>query len=282
MLSALQQVDAKTSDVLPRFVDLVNATGRHYDFVSGPKLGRGDHAEQYAIVFDTASIEVDRSVLYTVQDPDDLLLREPLVAWFRVRGPPANQAFTFTLVDVRTDAAATGSELDALAGVYHAVRDDGRDEDDVILLGDLNADDRHLGRLGEVSQLVPVISAFPTNTRGDRQQDNILFSKAATIEFTGRAGVFDLIRQFNLTTEDALGISDHMPVWAEFSIYEGGQGGRMAAKPAGDTNRARLAAQAAGEPALELDDHAIVAEFCARKDRPRRPGPPDRPRRRSD
>ena len=43
-------------------------------------------------MFDTASIEVDRSALYTVADPDDLLHREPLVGWFRVRGPPADQA----------------------------------------------------------------------------------------------------------------------------------------------------------------------------------------------
>ncbi len=86
---AIQGVQGQTSDVVPRFVDLVNSTGRHYDFVVGPRLGRARTAQQYAILFDGASIEVDRSVLYTVHDPDDLLYREPLVAWFRVRGPPA-------------------------------------------------------------------------------------------------------------------------------------------------------------------------------------------------
>ncbi len=136
------------------------------------------------------------------------------------------------MIDFHIDVDHTASELAALANVYRAVRDDGRGEDDVILLGDLNSDDAHLGRLGEISQIMPVVSAFPTNTRGDKQLDNMLFSKMATTEFTGRSGVFDLIREFNLTTEEALGVSDHMPIWAEFSIYEGGQGGRMAAKPA--------------------------------------------------
>ena len=231
---AIQGLQAQAADVLPRFMDLVNATGRHYDFVVGPRLGRGADAEQYAILFDGASIEVDRAALYTVHDPDDLLRREPLVAWFRVRGPQANQAFTFTLIDFHIDPDRTAAELAALADVYRAVRDDGRGEDDVILLGDLNSDDQHLGRLGEISQLLPVISGVPTNTRGDKQLDNMLFSKMATVEFTGRSGVFDLIREFNLTTEDALGVSDHMPIWAEFSIYEGGQGGRMAAQTGSD------------------------------------------------
>ena len=232
---AIQAVRAKTDDVLPRFVDLINSGGRHYDFVVGQRVGRADSGEQYAFIFDSASIEVDRSALYTVQDPDDLVEREPLVAWFRVRGPSPNQAFTFTLIDLHVAPDHTQTELDAAAGVYRAVRDDGRGEDDVILLGDLNADDHHLGRLGEISHLLPVVSGVPTNTRGDKQLDNILFSKAASIEFTGRSGVFDLIREFTLTTDEALQVSDHMPVWAEFSIYEGGQGGRMAARPAADT-----------------------------------------------
>ena len=31
--------------------------------------------------------------------------------------------------------------------------------------------------------------------------------------------------------EQALEISDHFPVWAEFSVYEGGQQGRVASRP---------------------------------------------------
>ena len=63
---AIQEVRAKTDDILPRFVDLINSTGRHYDFVIGPRLGRSNSKEQYAFIFDTASVEVDRSALYTV------------------------------------------------------------------------------------------------------------------------------------------------------------------------------------------------------------------------
>jgi endonuclease/exonuclease/phosphatase family metal-dependent hydrolase len=218
-------------DVLPQFVDEVNAAGRHYDYVIGPRLGRTSSKEQYAFVFDTASIEIDRSALYTVSDPDDLLHREPLVGWFRVRGPPPDQAFTFSLINIHTDPDETAQEVDALADVLRAVRDDGRGEDDVILLGDLNVDDAHLGRLGQISNLHWVVSRVATNTRGTKQYDNVLFSELATTEYTGRWGVFDMVRQFNLTVEEALEISDHLPVWAEFGLLEGGQRGRVATRP---------------------------------------------------
>ena len=99
------------------------------------------------------------------------------MAWFRVRGPPPDQAFTFTLIDIHTDPDEVTRELDALADVYRVVRDDGRHEDDIILLGDLNVDDAHLGRLGKVPQIMPAISGVATNTRGTKQYDNLLFSK---------------------------------------------------------------------------------------------------------
>lgn len=227
---AIQEVRAK-QDILPSFVDAINATGRHYDYVVGPRLGRTNSKEQYAFVFDTASIELDRSALYTVADPDDLLHREPLVGWFRVRGPAVDQAFTFSLVNIHTDPDETAQELDALADVFRAVRDDGRGEDDVIVLGDLNVDDHHLGRLGQIPGIYWAVTGVATNTRGTKLYDNLIFSGQATSEYTGRWGVFDMIREFNLTTEEALEVSDHMPVWAEFNLYEGGQGGRVATRP---------------------------------------------------
>lgn len=235
---AIQEIRSK-QDIMPAFIDVLNSTGRHYDFVIGPRLGRTSSKEQYAFVFDTASIEVDRQALYTVGDPNDLLHREPLVGWFRVRGPAPDQAFTFSLVNIHTDPDETKQELDALAEVFRKVRDDGRMEDDVIVLGDLNVDDDHLGLLGQIPQMHWAVSHLATNTRGTKQYDNILFSQLATSEYTGRWGVFDMIRQFNLTMDEALEVSDHMPIWAEFSLQEGGQRGRIATRPFGSGAAAR-------------------------------------------
>jgi hypothetical protein len=41
-----------------------------------------------------------------------------------------------------------------------------------------------------------------------------------TREFTGERGVIDLQSDLGFSLEQALLISDHMPVWAEFSAYE--------------------------------------------------------------
>jgi endonuclease/exonuclease/phosphatase family metal-dependent hydrolase len=228
---AIQEIRSRDQDVLPEFVNLVNAAGREYDYVIGPRIGRTSSKEQYAFVFDRSSVEVDRAQLYTVSDPDDLLHREPFVGWFRVRGPPESEAFTFTLVNIHTDPDEVQDELNSLDNVYRVVRDDGRKEDDVIILGDLNANDSQLGQLGEVSGITWVISGVPTNTRGTKQYDNLLFHEQATAEFVGRSGTFDFMREFNLTVEQALEVSDHLPVWAEFTVIEGGQIGRVATRP---------------------------------------------------
>lgn len=233
-LIAIQEVRAAQQDVLPRLIELLNAGGQYqYDYAIGPRLGRTSSKEQYAFVFDTATIEIDRYQLYTVDDPDDLLHREPLVGWFRARAAPPQQAFTFSVVNVHTDPDEVERELDVLDDVFFQVRDDPRrGEDDVLMVGDFNARADRLRELGQIRGLVKVVGGqTPTNVRHTAQYDNILLDGAATTEFTGRGGVFDFLRAFNLTLEQALAVSDHLPVWAEFSIYEGGRPGPLAAQP---------------------------------------------------
>jgi deoxyribonuclease-1-like protein len=230
---AIQEVRARDDDVLPRFVELLNKAGRKYDFVIGPRLGRSVSKEQYAFVFDRETIEVDRTQLYTIKDPDDVLHREPLVGWFRTRSVPPEQAFTFSLINVHTDPDEVEEELNCLDDVFRAVQNDGRQEDDAILLGDFNANERQFGELGRVTNIFAVIpSNVPTNTTGKKSYDNIVFDRMATTEYTGRAGVFDFLHEgFNLSLDAAKAVSDHMPVWAEFSAFEGGTAGRIAARP---------------------------------------------------
>jgi deoxyribonuclease-1-like protein len=231
---AIQEVRAENQNVVPELVALLNAGGEyHYDYVLGPRLGRTVSKEQYAFIFDQASIEVDRNQLYTIEDKDDLLHREPLVGWFRARLAPeqAQLAFTFTLVNVHTDPDEVDRELDVLDDVFFAVQGDQRREDDTILLGDFNVNDRNLRELGKVSGLSWIVSNTPTNTLGTAQYDNVFYLPTATPEFTGRGGVFDFLREFNLSRDQALAVSDHLPVWAEFSVFEGGRPGSVAALP---------------------------------------------------
>jgi exonuclease III len=225
---ALQGIRAKSRGLLVRLVEQINATGRSYDFATDAAADRDGMAQYNALLFDRASVEIDRSTVHFVEDPAGRFRYKPLVAQFRVRGPPVAEAFTFMLIDVQVDTSRVATELDLLAAVFRAVRDSHPKEDDFILLGDLEADHEHLGQLGRLPYLTAAVTTTPTTTRGTRLADNILFDSRATVEFTGRSGVFDLMRECDLSMQAALEVSEHLPVWAEFSIYEGGQPGHVA------------------------------------------------------
>ena len=227
-LIAIQGVRGKNQGVLVRLIEQLNAaSGRSYDFATCPTQQR-DALEHYsAFLFDRTRIDVDRTTVHFVDDRLGRIRVKPLVGSFRVRGPDPAQAFTFTLVNVETDPDHAAAELDVLAEVFRAVRDDGRGEDDIILLGDLENDDQHLGQLGKLLGVTALVSGIPTTTRGGNLLDNILLDRRATSEFTGRVEVVDMMREFELTMPGAQELSDHLPVWAEFSVFEGGQAGHV-------------------------------------------------------
>ena len=220
---ALQHIRAGNRGLLMRLKDQINATGRCFDFVTCPTLDR-DQVEIYnAMLFDATTLEVDHSTVHSVDAPPGTFHVRPLVAEFRVRGPPPSEAFTFMLVNVLVDPRRAPQELDSLADVFRAAGHSGHGEDDIIMLGDFEADLDHFGRLGRVPWLVAAVNGVPTTTRGTRLADNILFDRRATVEYTGRSGVLDMIRELDLTPQEALDVSEHLPVWAEFSSYENGQ-----------------------------------------------------------
>ena len=218
---AIQEVRAKGDNVLPDLVKQLNADGSRFSYLIGPRLGRTVSTEQYAFVFDTNRIEYDPSSIATMNDPADLLHREPFAARFRVRTNSPAQAFTFYLVNIHTDPDEVKQEVNALGDAYQAILSSSPAEDDVILLGDLNANEKQLGKLAQIKGMHWVVSGgVMTNTRQNKAYDNILFYGPATTEFTGNWGVLNFEQLFQLTRDQALKVSDHFPVWAEFQIWE--------------------------------------------------------------
>ena len=237
---AFQEISSADSTWLARLTDRMNSMGAQgmagavqakpttagsaattdYFYISDREHNRGK-ATQSAIVFNRSTLQLDQSQWYTVSDPDNLLSREPIVAWFRARGPATDKALTFTLVNLKIDADHPEQELAHLDKLFRAIRNDGRREDDVLIVGDFHAGDRDLQPIRKRAGLTWVVSNRPTDTKHQSQFDNLVFSEAATVEFTGRGGVFDFLRHYNLKLEQALNISEHVPVWAEFSIFEG-------------------------------------------------------------
>lgn len=228
---AVQNIQDRNRSVVVGLVDQINAAGRDYDFAVA-KDPQGEQPGQYsAFLFDRASVQIDRSTVYKVEDPRGRFRREPLTASFRAIGPAESEAFTFTLINVHSDPDQVRNEWALLDDVFRAVRDSRHGEDDVILLGDLGGDESRLGPLEQLPNLVWCVSGVPTTLRESRPVDNILFDRKATVEFTARGGVMDLMGELKLSKPEVLKIVGHFPVWAEFSVYERGQAGHVPGHP---------------------------------------------------
>lgn len=228
---AIQELRGNDDLVLRTFVDTVNAEGRNYALVASEPIGRNRYFERYAFLFDRDTVILDGSHSYTVQDPDDVLHREPFVGWFRSATVESDQAFTFSLVNVHLDSRQPDREVAYLAQLFRAIRSDGRGEDDVLIAGDFNAGPEQLRQLQNHAGLTCLITNSPTNVRFTQQYDNLLVDPLASTEFTGRSGVYDFLKVFNLTIDQATTISDHLPVWADFSPREGFNGNLTASRP---------------------------------------------------
>lgn len=221
---SLQGIEGRDDVWLQLLADSLKSTdgSADYYFITDQTAGNRA-ATQNAILFNRRTLELENLNWYTVNDPDNLLRRKPLVGWFRTKLPDTSAAFTFTLVNVEMAAERPDLELAYLGELFRAIRNDGRGEDDVILAGDFNAGDRGLEPVQQRVGLTWVVSNTPTDVRRSGQFDNLVFSPTATVEFTGRGGVLDFMRKYNLRLSEAETISNRLPVWAEFSVFEGGR-----------------------------------------------------------
>jgi hypothetical protein len=224
---AVQGVQSERDDILPILVERLNQSGRRFDYLIGPRVGQAPQFQQFAFLFDSLRIETDRYQLYTIDDPENLITFEPLVGWFRCKEAKQEESFTFSLINVRINRATAAAEQAFVPNLFHAVANDGRKEDDLIVVGDFSGNPGRIEKLNSDS----VRFAFrdiPTDVSGSSMNDCILFSAKGTTEFTGKAGVYDFLRKHNLSLEQALEISPNLPVWAEFYIVEGAHPGRVA------------------------------------------------------
>ena len=210
-------------DVMNRLIDEIG--GRHdrdYEFRLGDRVGcTGGRIEQYAVLFDPEIVTVIDTRTIADQDTDpatDDMCRDPFVV--RLRMANATASLTLTLVVVHTDpspAVALREDLNALGRIYQAVQADDAQDDDVILLGDVNAEPSRWNALGAVPDVVYAVPDVGTMVQGDSRNDNILFQWGPTGEdFTGRSRVVSVARLLGITDADADALSDHLPVAAVF------------------------------------------------------------------
>ena len=220
---ALQQIASIERDLVPRLIDVINGTEHRYDYVMGSATGPRGRQEQLAFLFDTTAVLVDRGQTYTVTDPAEELTYDPMVASFRAAEPPSAESWTFSIVNVRIDMAEAATEVALLPSVINSVRRDGRGEDDVILMGLLQADDAYLLPTVGENQFHAAVKHHSTDVFSRFQTSNILIDRNSTTEYLGRGGVFDFSRNYDLNPIEAEAVTSHLPVFAEFTAHEGGE-----------------------------------------------------------
>jgi endonuclease/exonuclease/phosphatase family metal-dependent hydrolase len=228
---AIQEVRNATVRPINELVTLLQASGANYASSVSQSIGEGErYKEAYAFVFDQNRIRMVPDSAYVVADPDGLMSREPMVASFEVRAVPGDgrRPFRFTLINAHTSPSevadnAVINEMDVLDDVFTSVRNyefEMTGEEDFIMLGDLNVDTEGLRELGRIPNVFSVAGDALTNTRRSKTYDHILIDGNMTREYTGRHGVLDLQQTFGISEAQALKISDHQPVWAEFTVHE--------------------------------------------------------------
>jgi len=238
-LVAIQEVRDDQVAVVRRLVDLVNEDGASYTARVSPPVGdaRSGNLQSYAFVWDSNRVQI-MSEPYVVQDTADRMHREPMVGGFQtildraIHEVQIRQPFSFTLINVQNDPRGLGGSLDGdpanvelsvLDDVFVRVRDyeyHRTGEEDCILLGDLNAGVNELEELSRIPNVESIAGDIKTDVWRRLTLDHILLDRAMTTEFTGQTDVIDFRRDLGLNESQSKLISDHLPLWAEFSIYE--------------------------------------------------------------
>ena len=226
---AIQGVSSDSSGI-KLLMEKLGASGGQFGSQVSPPVGREGDMQCFAFIWDQARIQLRPGSVFVVQDPTDRMHFEPMVGSFETRfgAVGGRSPFRFTLInayanpsDVR--AGSSTNEMNVLDDVFQSVRQYGyqkNGEEDCILLGNLGVNTAGLDELGKVSNLVSVGGDCLTDTMQTRTLDHILIDQTTTREYTGRFGLVDLQRQFGITQEQALMVSDHLMLWAEFSVYE--------------------------------------------------------------
>ncbi|MBE9593617.1 MAG: endonuclease/exonuclease/phosphatase family protein [Proteobacteria bacterium] len=216
---AIQEIRDIEQTALPKLVNLVNANGSQYEFIVGPRLGRSSSKEQYAYIYNNRTVNLNGTP-WTYPEPNgtDPFHREPYVAYFRA----VNGSFDVVLIVCHVDPDEATEEINALGAVVNCTKGNYPNEDDIIIMGDLNADCRYFDE-----DLVEVIygsgylscinnSVDTTTSATNCTYDRLIITKEAVSDFTGNSGVFRYDLIYNLTNGETLAVSDHYPIYAEF------------------------------------------------------------------
>ncbi|XP_039222023.1 deoxyribonuclease-1-like 1 [Crotalus tigris] len=226
-ISVLQEVmDAKGKAVpalmnaLHQFDDL-----HSYSYLTSPLLGRGNYQERYVFIYRNQKAQILDYYTYEDLHPDrpDVFAREPFIARFSMANKELPE---LVLIPQHTMPSKAEAEIDALYDVFLNVQERWATED-MIFLGDFNADCGYVAkkrwkdiRLRQKPGFHWLIGDQADTTVREKTHcayDRIVVHGESCLDAVvpGSARPFDFPKEFGLSEEEALEISDHYPVEVE-------------------------------------------------------------------
>ncbi|ADI73370.1 Deoxyribonuclease I [Methanohalobium evestigatum Z-7303] len=216
---AIQEIRDKSENSLPQLVELVNEGDYNYDFVMSERLGRTVSKEQYAYIYNTATVDISNNP-HTYPEPEgtDPFHRQPYIASFEA----VNGNFDATFITVHTDPDEATEEINALDSVVEYTHEKYSEERDFIVMGDLNADgsyfDEDLDSTMHNDYYYWCIGDDIDTTTGstDYTYDRIIITEPAMEDFTDDAHIYRYDDKYDLKHDETMDVSDHYPVYATF------------------------------------------------------------------
>ncbi len=204
-------------------------TGRPYQFVAHIPSTMSMNRPVPVFFYDSNALEAESKTVQLVCRPNDPFTFPPLAVKFRVKKALPESAFTFVAVNMQNYPNYEVQEMNHIPQLISSLKDRVSEgnfnrEDDVIIFGYFGVEPRQTivadARFNET--LTWANPDYPTNTFGTFSYvaENILFQSEPLAEYQNNSGIWDLRRQFRRATKIPF---DHHPVWACFSIYEGGK-----------------------------------------------------------
>jgi len=216
----VQEIRDASETTAPMFLDIINSLdGPEYAFIRSERLGRSTSKEAYAYFYNTHTVSYLDGTARVWEDQGDIFEREPYIAGFVVG------EFDFTLVGIHVKPDDAVNEIGGLALVFDAIKA-GQDDQDIIALGDFNADGSYYDEDDTSQPLMDpmyhwtVSNVMDTMTKTDWTYDRIVildstYSSEYVMDSTAVYYFNDIYGLNQAFTEE---VSDHFPVFAEFRV----------------------------------------------------------------
>ncbi|XP_009569383.2 deoxyribonuclease gamma [Cuculus canorus] len=234
-IALLMEIKENKNRVCPLLVEKLTSqlkrSEEQYSCVASERLGRKSYKEQYVFIYRQHLVSVKQTYQYPDNQPgdEDVFSREPFTIWFQ---SPKTAVKEFAIIPLHTAPETAVQEIDELYDVYLDVKQHWRTEN-FIFMGDFNAGCSYVPqkqwkniRLRTDSEFVWLI--------GDKNDTTVKMSTSCPYDrivvrgqkligavVPDSVNIFDFQKDFQMTEEQALGVSDHFPVEFELKAKPG-------------------------------------------------------------